>query len=225
VVVEVAQFLLVAKMNGGREDYLVPVYAMIGLNIFLCAQIVLLLPGQILRAGQAMLTTLLLSLAYQAWHIHARIRSLELMRQTQLEMAELGAKEVKDYRVAPYYISSSPLFALSWGNQYASNTFSEALEEAHPNRIFYNLWQRKFYSFKYVYDDDYISDLSRKGKLLIQGITLVNNKRIAQLDVDCVPGGATLETFATGPQESLYKVTSWPIGEQSSKTVEGTQPQ
>lgn len=95
-----------------------------------------------------------------------------------------------------YYRSSNKEYALKFGNDFASNQFSELLQSMYPKRVFYNIWSHKYYSFN--------TELNQ-NLLMNEQCVIFQGSPFTQKNIQHKPK-AKIKPIFEGHYESLYLV-------------------
>ena len=126
--------------------------------------------------------------------ITTKVKRLESLKKRSIALYEHMQQNYKDYTQIYYYRSSSPAYALKFGNDLARSRYSENLQKIYKNVYFYDNWRRKFYGFGYreVIPFKTIT-AAHRDKIVFQG-----PKRIK------MPPGVSLNVvFKTGTSEVI----------------------
>ena len=157
LVIQVASILVIAKETG--IHYLIPLALTTALNLVFLFQACRNIDASKLkkRVGRIALVVLLVLGAisfvggtlnrYQALHKDKR----ELLRLYQHAEA-LTRNEVR----VDYFFSDSPLYPLCYGNDWAGGAFGQLLSTLYPDKLFFNVFNRKFQTFTGWIDPDVI---------------------------------------------------------------------
>lgn len=62
-------------------------------------------------------------------------------------------------RTASYYRSSSPKYALRFGNDFSRNIYNSDLMDLYPENLSYNIWEKRFYNFNGALSHSEVDDL------------------------------------------------------------------
>jgi hypothetical protein len=157
-------------------------------------------PGKVRRGLQAG-TVLLLALGM--WHSYRWVGIWKtLSNQYRADVSSLVSRrnEMKDCAVIPYYRSSNPEFALSFGDDWTGNVYGRELAAIYPKAVHYNVWDHQFYSMKLEGRREQVrSALAGGGCYLMQGTPL------AKEDLDRLSGFTLNEVLVAG-NEGLYRL-------------------
>jgi len=99
----------------------------------------------------------------------------EMNRLTTLKEKSLAINDHiqtnhKDYAKIYYYPSSSPVYALKFGNDLSRNYHARSLAHLYKNVFFYDRWRKKFYGFDYHQIIPFEQIQAKHGnKILFQG--------------------------------------------------------
>lgn len=211
--VEACQLAMVAKHPwGGAARYLVPALGLLGLNLFAAATLIPALPakwnGHAHKTGIALLGCVMLFQAARQIQFGSKLSAQIAAETAMAAKVETG---FSNSDVAGFYPSSSPLYALQFGNRFASAAFSEPLRAQHPNAVFYNQWWMKFMDFRGAIADATVARRISERKLFIHGPAVVLDTRGEPISTDYFPKGVQLEPVFSTPAESLYRVVRWPL--------------
>lgn len=201
---QVLSVLVVAKHPGNR--YLIPALSFSGATLFLALdhfkKIKSIISVTIKRFAYILV---ILVVSYSCYGTTTRIMSLHLiLDQKQMEGIALQRKlndEYKDYGKVYYYRSSSPFYALLFGNAWADFRYTQALARIYGNAYNYNIWERNYYiwgSPYYKVPFDYIKSLS-EGKVVFQGTRFEGNREKRKPDL-------RLKEVYSGTWETIYLV-------------------
>jgi len=78
-------------------------------------------------------------------HVYFDLRQ---KKEKSMNIYLTAQNEFKDYAKIYYYRSSSPLYALKFGNEFSGNVHSKLLKRMHPDVYFYNIWSKKYSDFE-----------------------------------------------------------------------------
>ena len=211
-VTDLFQLALVAKHPFGGERYLAPAFSLLGLNVYIALRILRTLPAPRAAASRrAAAAILICAAAVQGWRLSATASMLASDRNSRQGIASAARDFSENNTVAGYYPSSSPLYALQFGNRFASALFSETLHAGYPHALFYNNWWRSFTNFRGMASDTEIAERVRNGALLIQGAALTADFRESpNSSARLLPDGVELEPVVTTPVECIYRMKNWP---------------
>jgi hypothetical protein len=73
---------------------------------------------------------------------------LKQKKEKSMNIYMTAQSEFKDYAKIYYYRSSSPLYALKFGNEFSGNVHSTLLKKMYPNTYFFNIWSKKYSDFE-----------------------------------------------------------------------------
>jgi len=124
---------------------------------------------------------------------HANTRRVEQIRTLDAVQAMEGC-----YRIG-YYRSSLPEFALAFGNYYAGGAYSHRLDRLYPGALFYDVWSKKFYSFRRASEEGRIRQLLGRGDCLIMCGTPFSPQ-------DAQARGLNLQLVANNGTEAVYRL-------------------
>ncbi len=220
VAIQVLQLLFFAKHPTPR--YLVPVAALIGLNLVLTLH---LARKQLPDAQWLWRMRFLMALTVAIGVLHA-VRFgvyLEGVRNTR-KARELIVSEVHknfaDRTVACYWGASSLEVALAFGNELALSRYSDELDAMYPNVIFYNRMQNRLYGqppdllFSNFRGIQPVSDvLAQHPRMLFQGPPLGEDELdlfAGTFERDGMRESPKLEIVYPGLIEALYQIHERP---------------
>ena len=209
---EACQLAMVAKHPwGGAARYLVPALGLLGLNLFATAAIIPNLHvkwrGHAHKSGLALLGCIVFVQAVRQIQF---AHQLSVQTAAEAEMAATVENSFSKSDVAGWYPSSSPLYALQFGNRFASAAFSEPLYDRYPHSVFYNPWWAKFTDFRGAISDANIVLRTSEKRLFIQGPAVALDADGEPVNAE-FPRGVQLEHVISTSTESLYRVVRWPV--------------
>ena len=132
--------LLIAKHPHAR--YLVPVALSCTLNAVLLLELGAAWRGRTAgrRGAALMLVTAAAAMFLVVLDVHRQAEALRSARVAQLAHNRRADLAAADGIRVDYYRSSSPAFALYFGNNSAGRYFAEPLARLHPGKVFFNPW-------------------------------------------------------------------------------------
>jgi hypothetical protein len=83
------------------------------------------------------------------WQIKRTIDRLNSIKEKSLALHQHVKDNYKDYAKIYYYRSSSPEYALKFGNDLSRSYHSQGLEQLYRNVYFYDIWTKRFAGFDY----------------------------------------------------------------------------
>jgi hypothetical protein len=139
VAMQCLSYLLVARHPASH--YILPAVVMAGLTAALSIHAArLLAPAATRRVGWVAAVMLGFFAFKYAQGIGARRAELASRRDAQLQVVAKLDREFRGARVLHYYTSSSPAYALHFGDGYTGGAWSRLVGDRHPDRLFYNIW-------------------------------------------------------------------------------------
>ncbi len=150
---QVTGLLMVSKHSA--HHYLLPVLNLSGLAFFLIFLYFKHLLAQynvttkILTASTAIFLVFLFFLANPVGKLNMTISRLTKLKEQSLAVHQEVKDNYKDYVKIYYYGSSSPEYALKFGNDLSRSYHSEPLEKLYNNVYFYDIWTKRFTGFDY----------------------------------------------------------------------------
>jgi hypothetical protein len=145
--------LMVSKHSA--HHYLLPVLNLSGMAFFLIFLYFKHLIGQynvnpkILTASTAIFLVFLFVLANPVGQLNKTISRLKNLTKRSLAIYQEVKDNYKNYAKIFYYGSSSPAYALKFGNDLSRSYHSEPLEKLYKNVYFYDIWTKRFAGFDY----------------------------------------------------------------------------
>jgi hypothetical protein len=104
---------------------------------------------KILTASTAIFLVILYVLANPVGQLNKTITGLAKLKDQSLTIHQEVRKTYGDYAKIFYYRSSSPEYALKFGNDLSRSYHSEPLEKLYKNVYFYDIWTKRFTGFDY----------------------------------------------------------------------------
>ena len=192
---QICQFAMVGKYHESR--YLVPSIGLAPLNLLLLRMLFQHQPARLwLAPGLALL------LGVAAWESSASLLRLRAGTVNSVAVAERASADKTEGTRVLCYGSSSPYYALYFGNSFAGGRYGELLQQMYgqDERVFfYNNFQKCYQTFTARVSLDQI--LSRAGPVLYQSPPFGTGDRIYAW-----PEGVKLREVFGGPVEKLYHV-------------------
>jgi hypothetical protein len=145
--------LMVSKHSA--HHYLLPVLNLSGFAFFLIflnikhLQESLDVNPKILTASTAIFLVFLFVLANPVGQLNKTITRLTKVKTQSLAIHQEVNNNYQDYAKIFYYGSSSPEYALKFGNDLSRSYHSETLEKLYKNVYFYDIWTKRFTGFDY----------------------------------------------------------------------------
>lgn len=152
---------------------------------------------RVLYAGTVLL------LAIGVWHTAPRLIAWTKMSQqyrADVESLSRRRSEMKDCTTVGFYRSSSPEFALAFGNDFAGSAYRRELARIYPNAIHYSIWGHQFYSMAMQPKRTEVRRAVAAG-----GCVLMFGGPLSKEDQDSVHG-FTLEPIVVAGTEGLYRL-------------------
>jgi hypothetical protein len=138
----------VPLLDGDVElRYLMPAIALSGLLLYCQLQLAQQLLSSTQRIAHIMLLLVVLCVcitAHQSWYA---LQASITYRNNATAIDRQLNDQFPTCLVASYYRSSSPEFALWFGNGYANEAYANTLATLYPSQLFYHLWRQTFESF------------------------------------------------------------------------------
>ncbi len=208
IAAQVACVLLVAKHPSDQflapgHHYLIPALGLTGAVLALSWT---LLAQRFATAGRAMLVTAVAAAlavgVAQAAAFRSVHRYIEDQRDAQVEIAAFTKSQFPARRVLYYYRSSSPSFALHFGNAFAGWRYGKDIGEAWPESAYYNRYTGEIELYRPVNGERGASPTTVQldaEPLVIQGTPLTFEQAVA------IPFG--MPTRIKGnDQEAVYEI-------------------
>lgn len=104
---------------------------------------------KILTMSMVIFLVILLILANPVGQWNKTITRLKNLKQQSLAVHQEVINNYKDYVKIFYYGSSSPEYALKFGNDLSRSYHSQLLEKLYKNVYFYDIWTKRFAGFDY----------------------------------------------------------------------------
>jgi hypothetical protein len=145
--------LMVSKHSA--HHYLLPVLNLSGITLFFIFLYFKHLLGQynvnpkILTAPTAIFLVFLFVLANPVGQLNKTITRLKNVKVQSLAIHQEVKNNYKNYAKIFYYGSSSPEYALKFGNDLSRSCHSEPLQKLYKNVYFYDIWTKRFAGFDY----------------------------------------------------------------------------
>jgi hypothetical protein len=150
---QVMGLLMVSKHSANH--YLLPVLNLSGFALFLIFIYFknlwkyLNVNPKILQVAAAFFLVFLFVLVNPVGNLNRRITRLEILKNRSLAIYYDVENNYQDYVKIFYYGSSSPAYALKFGNDLSRSYHSELLEKEYKNVYFYDIWKKHFTGFDY----------------------------------------------------------------------------
>jgi hypothetical protein len=145
IAMQVVSLLIVARHPS--RHYMFPALVMSGLTAALALHgLGLLRPAAPGRARWSLLllsALLILAGTRFAGGLRENRAWLKSQRSAQLEVVAKLAEAGEGQRVMHYYRSSSPAYALHFGDMYTDARWSSQIQAIYPNHLYFNLWAQK----------------------------------------------------------------------------------
>ncbi len=161
--------------------YLMPAIALSGLLVYTqlhLAQRLLSPTRWIVRSSLLIVATCFCITVHQSWYA---VQASIAYRDNAATIDRQLTTEFPTCLVAGYYRSSSPGFALWFGDGYANETYAKSLAKLYPSQVFYHLWRRTFESFsgKVKNSPALLNELLGQQCLLLRGapMSLTDQRR------------------------------------------------
>jgi hypothetical protein len=139
VAMQGVSYLLVARH--AASHYILPAVVMAGLTAALSIHAVRLLAPAATRRVSAVVAVLLAIFAFKYGQgIGARRAEVAIRREAQLQVVAKLEAEFRGVRVLHHYTSSSPAYALHFGDLYTGGKWSRQIHDRHPDHLYYSLW-------------------------------------------------------------------------------------
>lgn len=189
--VALLQFAMVAKQPATR--YLVPAAGMMGLVLYFVYQF-LQNKGYRLKEGVAVF--LLLFMIVNGAYAYQYQKKMSTINQEIYNFSQKVFNKYKDCVICPYYRSSSPLFALEFGDDCSGfKGYAKLLKEKYPTAHFYHFWGKYFH--------DFTSDTANLKQMLADSpCVLLYGQPYQEFPNKFLK----LEEIESSPNESVYKI-------------------
>ncbi len=153
VVAQLCAILMVAKHSG--DHYLLPALSLSGLVLFLV--FVYLQRLDYFSRFNTKKVAIVIGIFFLFSSVlrivdlqNVFVQNLQI-KQESLAVYQKVETEYKNHLKVSYYRSSSPLFALYFGNGWAHNRYSDILQKIYGEAYFYNQWNGIFYTWTRVF--------------------------------------------------------------------------
>jgi hypothetical protein len=151
---------------------------------------------KILTASMVIFLVFLFVLANPVGKLNKTITRLKNLKERSLTIHQQVKNNYKDYARIFYYGSSSPEYALKFGNDLSRSYHSEPLEKLYKNVYFYDIWTKRFAGFDYNRAIPFETIRSKYGdKIVFQG-----TRRIK------VPGMQLKKVSTRGYHERIFVI-------------------
>jgi hypothetical protein len=143
---------------------------------------------------------------------------LKYQRTAQREVLAELAKAGEGQRVMHYYRSSSPAYALHFGDLYTDSRWSSQIQAVYPNHLFFNLWNQKVERyvpqpagslekpFAYVeLTREILCGVNGETPVILQGTPLQEVPEGVKDVKDLTPLSRRVERVNSSPVEALYR--------------------
>jgi hypothetical protein len=181
LVCQTVGILMIIK-HPGDSRYLLPVIALSGFALFFLIQISFNFLEVNVKFGKFSLTIAILIIIYSfVLSVHDLSKSYTELNSKKLNSYALLKKlntKYQNHVIIPYYGSSSPTFALFFGNKWENYKYTEILEKIYGDIFFYNLFSGYFFAWS-PSKELFIVDLLFNGeinKILLHGELSLNNR-------------------------------------------------
>jgi hypothetical protein len=139
VAMQAVSYLLVARH--AASHYILPAVVMAGLTAALSIHAARLLAPAATQRVAWVAAVLLGFFAFKFGQgIGARRAETASRRDAQLEVVARLEREFSGVRVLHHYTSSSPAYALHFGDTYTGAKWSRLITDRHPRHLYYNIW-------------------------------------------------------------------------------------
>jgi hypothetical protein len=129
-------------------------------------------------------------------------QNLQVKQQT-LAVYQKVAREYKNHLLFSYYRSSSPLFALAFGNNFANRLHSEALQNLYGEAYFYIAWNGTFHTWTKSFLIEELISKGYGGKIIFHGQPIFREKG-DQLTTGMTGSTLQLRDVLKGQYETIY---------------------
>lgn len=192
VICELCQFLVVARHPSNR--YLVPCLGLLSVNLAVITIMVQKRFKSQLCGGVLFTLTALAIIGTQVGPLLSANKSMrEIQSDASRLISELNGTYAGWTKIG-WYRSSSPEYAMSFGNYHANDSFTKQLQSMYPNFVSYNIWDGQYYRFG--------------EKVSLQDVILRNSRIILQ-GTDIPPPYGPVKAFTKilpARNESLFRL-------------------
>ncbi len=172
IVAQVAQMLMVAKHPSINSSYhyLLPSLMLSGLAVVFMVPICFRLLKMEIKPKFNIIYAILVAIVFLkvAIEVGGRVEVLKTSLKESLHLNKIVGSDFKNYGVISYLRSSSPFYALNFGNEFSGYKHSNAMYELFPDKYFYNILSKKYFTFKGEMSFDEIK-LKCHNKIIFQG--------------------------------------------------------
>ena len=166
---QLVQLLLVAKHYNAH--YLIPSLMLSGITIVL---LLINIENKfnpkinkiVLRIGS--IIGLMIFTFYSVITAYTISSNLEIVKNNSLSLMKEVEKKYSDYIKIYYFRSSSLVYALKFGNDFAGNEYSLLLNRYYPNNYFYNIWSKNYNGFG-IDNLSFEEVIDNHSKIIFQG--------------------------------------------------------
>ncbi len=193
-----ARFEAIPYLTFVGHHYLIPALGLLGVNVVTGLGLVRErgAGGRAYRAAAALFVVA--AVCSEGWSVADQLKRGEALKAAQIRVYTESLKYPNN-RIICYYRASSPLYAKSFGNYFAGLTFGKELQEAHPDFVTFDIWEKSYHRFGEMVPRERIADMLQKA--IFQGSP--PGTPPYQLDVSVVP------VFSVGI-EGLWRPVSGP---------------
>jgi hypothetical protein len=190
-VVQCIGLLLVAK-HPHHLHYVLPLSLSCAFNVVACLEITRSWRWPRF-AVSAFFAIIVFAIGITVHDILQESRGLREAARAQLEMKR-RAEEIAAVRV-DYYRSSSPEFALFFGDSFSRHFFGRSLDALYPGRVFFNVFEGRFETFRHRLPVD---------KLAVRGPVLMHGS--SSIDLAKLPPGIATVPIADNGTVRLFRL-------------------
>lgn len=164
------QILLVAKHPGA--SYLIPPLGTIIFSLIILLDILKESKTKIIQfLSKPLLISLILVFSAIGYYNISQLKaSLSLTKEEQLKVFKMVTTNHQNQIIIRYHRSSSPLYALKFGNTFINNNLTHYLNNIYPDTYFWDIWNARFNSWNMdpiSYQDLATKFLSENQKVII----------------------------------------------------------
>ena len=193
-----ARFEAIPYLTFVGHHYLIPALGLLGVNVVTGRGLVRerIAGDRAYRTAAAVFVVA--AVCSEGWSVADQLKREEALKAAQIQVYAESLK-YPDNRIICYYRASSPLYAMSFGNYFAGLTFGKELQDAHPDFVTFDIWEKSYHRFGEMVPRERIAGLLEKA--MFQGSPLGTPPY--QLDVGVV------QIFSAGI-EGLWRPVSGP---------------
>ena len=171
---QLAGLFMVSKHSA--HHYLQPVLTLSGVTLFFIFLYFKELLGhyrlnpKILTAAAVIFFAILILVTTPVGKFGKTMTRLTHLKSKSMALHQIVEEKYKDYAKVFYYLSSSPVYALKFGNDLSRSYYSAPLEKLNKNVFFYDIWSKRFTGFDWHHTISFESIRQKYGdRIIFQG--------------------------------------------------------